>query len=39
MVLVSAKVSNSNEYREYSSGKGRPVRKADNFAAIFEMTF
>jgi hypothetical protein len=33
-------VSNRNEYQEYSlnilGGKGRPARKADNLAAIYE---
>jgi hypothetical protein len=31
--------SNGNEYQEFSwGGKGRPVRKADNLAAICEPT-
>jgi hypothetical protein len=28
--------SNRNEYQEYSGGKGRPARKADNLTAIYE---
>jgi hypothetical protein len=28
--------SNRNEYQEYSWGKARPVRKADNLPAISE---
>jgi hypothetical protein len=30
--------SNRNEYQEYSWGKGRPARRAGNFAVIFEPT-
>jgi hypothetical protein len=28
--------SNRNEYQEFSGGKGRPERKADNLTAICE---
>jgi hypothetical protein len=36
MVLEIDLASNRNEYQEYSGGKGRPARKADNRTAICE---